>query len=218
MAHSLELISFALCPYVQRAVIMLKMKKAEFKTTFIDLEDVPAWFEQISPLGQVPVLRVDHEHVLFESSVICEFLDETYLPAFHPSDPILRAKERAWIEYGALLIADHSDILREPETFAAERLKKEFRASLTRVEEQLSEGPFFRGTDFSLVDATFAPTFMRMSFVPEVFGNDFFLGLPKLQAWAKHLVVLPEVTDSVIPNYREAYRARIGGRNSALFK
>lgn len=217
MQHSLELISFALCPYVQRAVIMLNMKKIDYKTTFIDLESPPAWFDKISPLGQVPVLRIDEQHVIFESSVICELLDELYPPRFHLQDAILRAKERAWMEYGAALIADHSEILREKNVDTAVVLKNRFRKSLARVEEQLQAGPLFRGTDFSLVDATFAPTFMRMSFIPEVFGEEFLSSLPKVQRWSEHLNTLPEVISSVILGYRDEYRTRIQNHGSALF-
>lgn len=66
---AIELISFKTCPFVQRSVITLKEKGIDFKTTYIDLAEKPAWFLAISPLGKVPVLKIGDE-VLFESAVI----------------------------------------------------------------------------------------------------------------------------------------------------
>ncbi|MEE9481097.1 MAG: glutathione S-transferase N-terminal domain-containing protein, partial [Kiloniellales bacterium] len=59
MAARFQLISFKLCPFVQRSVITLLHKGIDFETTFIELSDPPPWFAALSPLGKVPVLRVD---------------------------------------------------------------------------------------------------------------------------------------------------------------
>ena len=50
----LTLISSPTCPYVQRAVIALKEKHVEFDVVYVDLQDKPDWFLDISPLGKVP--------------------------------------------------------------------------------------------------------------------------------------------------------------------
>ncbi|RZA16824.1 MAG: glutathione S-transferase family protein [Proteobacteria bacterium] len=102
-ASELHLISFDICPYVQRAMILLNEKNADFRTTYIDLAAKPDWFLKISPLGKVPVLVVD-ETVLFESAVICEYIDETQGEILHPADPLERAKHRAWMEYSSALL------------------------------------------------------------------------------------------------------------------
>jgi glutathione S-transferase len=41
--------------------------------TYINPMDPPAWFKEISPTGQVPLLKVD-DQVIFESLVITEFI------------------------------------------------------------------------------------------------------------------------------------------------
>jgi glutathione S-transferase len=56
---SLTLVSHALCPYVQRAAIVLMEKNAAFKRLWVDLAQKPAWFLAVSPLGKTPVLLVD---------------------------------------------------------------------------------------------------------------------------------------------------------------
>src|SRR5207237_10273964 len=80
MAPKLTLVSHKLCPYVQRAVIALTEKAVPFERLDIDLADKPAWFKAISPLGKVPLLRVGTERgeaALFESNVICEYIEDT---------------------------------------------------------------------------------------------------------------------------------------------
>ncbi|HHT00269.1 MAG TPA: glutathione S-transferase family protein, partial [Thiomicrospira sp.] len=61
MSAKLDLISFKLCPFVQRAVIVLKKKNIDFDITYIDLNNPPEWFKELSPLGQVPVLKVGND-------------------------------------------------------------------------------------------------------------------------------------------------------------
>ena len=100
---NLKLVSFNLCPFVQRSVILLNEKEVEYTLSYIELENKPDWFLQISPLGKVPVLLVD-ETPIFESAVISEYLEETVAPPLHPADPLVKATHRAWIEFGATLI------------------------------------------------------------------------------------------------------------------
>ena len=66
------LVSHPLCPYVQRAVIVLKEKGIDFTRRDVDLTNLPAWFLELSPLAKTPVMLVDDEPI-FESAVICEF-------------------------------------------------------------------------------------------------------------------------------------------------
>ena len=101
----IELISFNLCPFVQRSVITLLKKGVDFKITYIDLADKPDWFLKISPLGKVPVLRYGDE-VLFESAVINEFLDEITPGSLLPSLPLEKAKQRAWVEFSSGALVD----------------------------------------------------------------------------------------------------------------
>ena len=107
----LTLISHHLCPYVQRAAITLLEKGVPFERINIDLADKPDWFLKISPLGKVPLLRIQEddggEEVLFESSVICEYLEETQAgTALHPTDALTRARHRGWMEFGSSVLSD----------------------------------------------------------------------------------------------------------------
>lgn len=48
---TLTLISHPLCPFVQRAAIVLLEKQVPFQRINVDLSDKPAWFVEISPTG-----------------------------------------------------------------------------------------------------------------------------------------------------------------------
>jgi glutathione S-transferase len=210
-----ELISFKLCPFVQRSVIILLEKGIDFDITYIDLQNPPDWFLEISPFGKVPVLRCG-DIVLFESAVINEYIDETHPPALHPKDPMQRAQNRAWIEFGGGLNLDiHAVIVaKEADDYAAkcEKVKKE----LARVEELLGAGPYLNGKNFSLADAAYAPTLMRLKLIKEHYGLDLQEGLPKLQAWCEILCARDSVPRSVVPEFPELFCASIDKANGQL--
>lgn len=67
---ALTLISHPLCPFVQRAVIVLLEKGVEFDRIDVDLSAKPDWFLALSPTGKVPVLKVRQANaedaILFE--------------------------------------------------------------------------------------------------------------------------------------------------------
>lgn len=76
MSEPIVLVSHVLCPYLQRAAIVLAEKGVPFERRDVDLANKPDWFLRLSPTGKTPMLLVDG-HALFESAAICEYLDET---------------------------------------------------------------------------------------------------------------------------------------------
>ena len=90
------LVSHALCPYVQRAAIVLSEKGVAFERRDVDLANKPDWFLRLSPTGKTPMLLVDG-YALFESAAICEYLDETALPSCtRPTRCSARSTARGW--------------------------------------------------------------------------------------------------------------------------
>jgi glutathione S-transferase len=212
-----ELISFKLCPFVQRSVILLLEKGIDFDITYIDLQQPPEWFLAISPFGKVPVLRCG-DTVLFESAVINEYIDETRPPSLHPIDPLLRAQNRAWIEFGSGLNMDIHGVMvaTDAADFAAkcDKVKKE----LARVEDLLGDGPYLNGEAFSLADVAYAPTLMRLKLINQYYGLDLMDGLLKLQAWADTLMARDSVPHSVVPEFAELFCASIAKADGQLAK
>jgi glutathione S-transferase len=201
---SLHLISFKTCPFVQRAVITLKHKHIDFDITYIDLAEPPDWFLELSPLGKVPVLKVDDE-VLFESAVINEYLDEITGGELQPSEPLARAKNRAWIEFASNMLGNLYMMKMSKDEERYNKYRDSLVSQFHRIEERLGDGPWFNGEEFSLADTAFAPLFQQNS----VAGNKLSVldpeSMPKVNAWAQRLLALPEVRDSVVDEFEDLY-------------
>lgn len=216
----LTLVSFDLCPYVQRILITLLHKQADFAVEYIDLQNPPLWFTEISPLGKVPLLRVNGDTVLFESSVINEFVDEITPPRLQPETPLARALNRSWVEYGSQCITDQYRLMTAPDETSLETAHHRALANLGRVEQALGDGPWFNGENFSLVDATFAPLLMRYDILDRrhrLFEDD---ELPRLRRWWRALRALTAVRDSVPEDFESRFITYLGGQKGygpALF-
>jgi glutathione S-transferase len=201
-ATRLELVSFKTCPYVQRAAIVLHEKAVPFERTYIDQNNKPDWFLRISPLGKVPLLKVD-DTVLFESAVIVEYLDEVYPPRLHPADALRRAHNRAWIEFASTLLTSQFQMLMSPDRAAFEAAAARFGELLDQLEAELGEGPFFNGAHLALVDCAFAPLFMRMTIMEPYLQLGAFTKRPRIQAWSRLLLARDAVQRSVVPDFAE---------------
>lgn len=196
----LTLVSFDLCPYVQRAAIALAEKGVPFERRDVDLANKPDWFEAISPLGKVPLLQVDDE-VLFESAVIVEYLEETQAPRLHPAEPLVRARHRAWMEVSSSILADIWTLETTPDRAAFDAKALSLRDKFRRLEAVLDRGPYFGGEHFSLVDAVFAPAFRYFDVFDRFVDLGTFTDLPKVQAWRRALAARPSVKSAVVADY-----------------
>ena len=139
----IQLVSFKLCPYVRRSVITLLKKGVAFDIKYIDLANKPDWFLKISPLGKVPVLQVADD-VLFESAVINEYLDEVNPPSLHPSDPMQKAQNRAWIEFVSNVFTSFFMMCMAKDNDSMSRQQESFKSMLQTLNDKI-QGPFFNG-------------------------------------------------------------------------
>lgn len=179
----IKVVSFKICPFVQRVTALLEAKQIPYALEFIQLSDKPDWFLEISPTGQVPVLITERGEVLFESDAIVEYLEEVTPPLVADVTPEQRAKDRAWsylgtknylVQCATMQSADQSTLLDR-----RVKLDKVF----GKVEAQLGDGPYFNGPDLSNVDIAWLPLLHRSMLVKRHSGYDFFADYPKIQAW-----------------------------------
>jgi glutathione S-transferase len=214
MSAPLLLVSHPLCPYVQRAAIVLAEKGVPFERRDIDLANKPDWFLAISPLGKTPVLLVDGQPV-FESAVICEYLDETASPRLHADDALLRARERGWMEFGSALLNTIAGFYNAADEAALRTHAAEIRARLQTLEAALGAGPYFGGERFTLVDAVFGPVFRYFDAFEAVEDLGFFDALPRLTAWRRALADRDSVRGAAAVDYPQRLMAFLRGRPSA---
>jgi glutathione S-transferase len=219
MTRRLRLVSHHLCPYVQRAVITLAEKGVAHERTYIDLANKPAWFGALSPLGKVPLLLVDETTAVFESSVICEYLEETMPgPKLHPEDPLERARHRAWIEFASATLGDIWGFETAVDAAAAEAKAGDLKAKLAHIERALGVGPYFAGSGFGLVDAAFAPVFRYFDVFDEIADFGIFADVPKVRNWRAALSVRPSVHAAAAPDYAARLRAFLKSRDAHLHR
>lgn len=217
---ALQLISHHLCPYVQRAAITLKEKGIEHERIDIDLSAKPDWFLRISPLGKVPVLRAG-EAVLFESSPICEYLDEITSGSLHPGDPLERARHRGWMAFASATLDAIAAVYNAPDATAFAQRCASLRERLAWLDRNLGEGPYFCGPDFHLVDAAWAPVFRYFDTFEDVAGLQCLDGLKHAQSYRAALAQRPSVRSAVSPQYPAMLRdflARRGSHLSAIMR
>lgn len=212
----LELISHTLCPYVQRAAIALQEKGVGFTRRYIDLANKPGWFLAISPLGKVPLLRVNDNDVLFESAAIVDYLDETEAPMLHPENAIKRAQHRAWIAFASEVLNDIAGLYNAANEAAFERKVADIDTRFQRLEETLGPGPYFAGSNFSLVDAAFAPVFRYFDVFETAVDLGLFANRPKLSAWRRALAQRPSVRQAVASDFGTELAAFLRRRDSHL--
>ncbi len=199
--------------------IVMNEKGVPFERVNIDLENKPDWFLRVSPLGKTPVLLVGDEPI-FESAVICEYLDETLGKAMHPVDPIERAQHRGWMEFasatlngiGAMYSAIDDAALREKTKSLAEK----FEQLETTLVNRKRPGSFFAGENFCIVDAAFAPVFRYFDVFDLIHDFGVFTNTPQVLQWRTALQKRESVQNAVRADYNELLRDFLICRKSAM--
>lgn len=211
----LELISFKLCPFAQRAVILLNTQNIDFKLTYINPMDPPGWFKEISPTGQVPLLKAD-DKIVFESSVIGEFVNDIGLLDLHPNNVITKANNRSWIAFSSTMFEDlFSIVTGDEEKFNIS--KTSLFAKLAKVEAVKGDDKFYNGNNFSVIDAAFAPLFMRLAWINEFCEDTLSLKeFKNINAWSEAILSVEEVKTSVVDGLDDVYYSNIEGREGYL--
>lgn len=215
MNNDLVLVSHRLCPYVQRVAIVLQEKELAHERRNIDLARKPQWFLDVSPLGKTPVLIAGGQPI-FESTVICEYLEDVFEPRMHPQDALNRAKHRSWMEFGSSVLANVAQLYSAPGAteldLAAETLRRKFE----QIERVLDEAPFFGGRRFTMVDAAFGPVFRYFDVIESHIDLGTFRTLERVQAWRRALGQRPSVQGAVAPEYPDLLERFLLAKGSEL--
>ena len=201
----IKVVSSTICPFVQRVTALLEQKDIPYDIEYISLRDKPDWFLRMSPNAQVPILITESGVALFESDAIVEYLEEAY-PALQPSaDAEMHAMDRAWSylatkNYLIQCAAQRS----EDENTLCERTEKLGKAFAT-IENALGKGPYFRGSEISLVDIAWLPLLHRAALIERHTGYDFLDGYPLVKKWQSHLMETGLAEKSVADDFEAAF-------------
>ncbi|HET6545294.1 MAG TPA: glutathione S-transferase N-terminal domain-containing protein [Rhodanobacteraceae bacterium] len=149
------------CVHCHRVRLVLAAKGVVFDHVPVDLDDPPEDLLDLNPYNSVPTL-VDRDLVLYDTSVICEYLDERYPhPPLMPVDPLSRARLRlavVRIENDWLTLVDQID----EGGRVADAARKTLRDDLIKNIPAFKASRFFLSSEMSLADCALAPLIWRL--------------------------------------------------------
>lgn len=173
---SIELFISPLCPFTHRARLVVAEKGLSATEVDIDLRNKPAWFLEMAPRGEVPLLR--HQgHCVWGAAAIAEYLEEVFPECpLLPKTPAARAKARSWINVAdTSLYATTKAMLHSANPGfrmqCALRLEDELRFIQHRVFGQgKRDGRYWFGAQLSLTDLAFFPWFEQVAVLERFCG------------------------------------------------
>jgi glutathione S-transferase len=201
----MKIVSFKICPFVQRVTALLEAKNVPYDIEFISLSDKPQWFLDISPNGQVPVLITDGGKALFESDAIVEYIEEAYPPLQSDISLEEKATNRAWGYLASKNYLVQCSAQRSPDADVLKERSAKIGVAFDRIEKQLGDTPLFGGDEIGMVDIAWLPLLHRADIVEKNSGFDFLGGRPKLKAWQKQLTGTGLAEKSVPGDFIEAF-------------
>ncbi len=185
-----------LSTYSQKALIALYEKGADFTPAVVNLQDpaARAAYKDLYPLAKVPLLVVGEGHLIPESSIIIEYLDENVDgPRLIPSDPELARRTRFLTAFADNYINNTFQTIffdsrkpeeaREPARVAAAIETQQ--TVLRFLEVQVGDGPWLLGETFTMADCALAPCLAYMA------RGDGLQAYPNLAAYVGRAVERP---------------------------
>ncbi|GLO63559.1 glutathione S-transferase [Vibrio sp. MACH09] len=202
----LKVISFKICPFVQRVTAALEAKNLPYQIEYINLKDKPQWFLEISPNGQVPIVTTENGTVLFESDAIIEYIEDEYGPLEQRVSNEQRAIDRAWSYFGSKNYLPQCGTMSSKDKDTFQQRETKLRTVFEKVEKQLTnDSMFFKSDVISNVDIAWLPLLHRAAIVKQHTGFDFLCGLPNAQTWQQNLLDTGLADRSVSSDFIEKF-------------
>ena len=203
----IKVVSFTICPFVQRVTAALEARSLPYDIEYISLSNPPEWFLAVSPNAQVPLLITDNDTVLFESDAIVEYLDDAYGPIVEGITPEQRAIDRAWSYQASKHYLVQCGAMRSPTAEALTSRTEDLQQAFSRAEKQLGKGRYFNGDTLGNVDIAWLPLLHRAKIVEQHAGYDFVRAYPKVKAWQTAMLATGLAERSVSYDFNEAFAA-----------
>jgi len=200
----MKIVSFKICPFVQRVIAVAEFKELPYEVVYISLQNKPEWFLKKSPHGKVPLLETD-EGALFESNAICEYLEEAYPDIrLYPENLFQKAIHRAWVELAPKNYMVQCAVQRSANLEELESKKGNLDVVFEKIEPQI-KAPFFSGPSLSMVDAAWFVLLHRTELIKKYSGFDFLQKFPTLMAWRNALMNVEALQRSVPDDFEAIF-------------
>lgn len=154
-----------------RARLVLAAKGVSYDRVLVDPAKPPEDLLDLNPYASTPTL-VDRDLTLFDSSVVCEYIDERYPhPPLMPIDPQSRARLRV------AAVRIEKDWLPEVEAIraggrTADTARKRLREHLLSTLPLFKASKFFLNPEMSLADCLVAPVVWRLPWLGVDLGRE----------------------------------------------
>ena len=174
-------------PYARKVRIILAEKQLPCELKETDINNKSKEFLSLSPIGKVPVLVDENGLVFWDSTLIVEYLDETYpQPGFYPGDRIERLCCRQGEELADNLIDNVVGLWYETRkgNQADVGTQAKYQSSINRVlgvfEQKLTVSAYLFNETPSAVDVA---AISGLGYYSLRFGNNWQQEYPKLSQW-----------------------------------
>jgi stringent starvation protein A len=154
-----------------RARLVLAAKGVSYERVLVDPARPPEDLVDLNPYASTPTL-VDRDLTLFDTSVVCEYLDERYPhPPLMPIDPQSRARLRV------AAVRIEKDWLTEVDIIRAggrpaDGARKRLRGHLLSSVPLFKAAKFFLNPEMSLADCLVAPVIWRLPWLGVELGRE----------------------------------------------
>ncbi len=218
---SITIYGASLSPFVRKVRVVLAEKGIDYTLEQVNIFNPPEWFEEISPLKRIPVLRED-DVTLPDSSAICGYLERrTPSPALFPPQPFDFGRALWFEEYtdsemaGAIGLGCFRPVVvsrlmgKEPDHETAEKTCREkLPRLLSYLEREISGRTHFVGDSVTIADIAVASQLVNLrhtGYMPDA-GS-----YPNLIAHFGRMIARPSFAGCLAEEQKILSRFGIGG-------
>lgn len=212
----IKLVTSKFSPYCYRVEMALIEKNLPYEKEVIDLQNRPEQFAKDSPLGKVPLIYID-DKILFESVVICEYLEELFPEnPLQPQDAYSKAWHRAWMEFSNGILATSFGVIWAQNQEEFDLKKAELISKLAILDKQLKSTPYFDGEKFSLLDICLASVFKPLAFIDRQFALGILDSNQNVATYALSIVARESLNKALPADYEELFKSYLERKKSHL--
>ncbi|XP_056385751.1 glutathione S-transferase omega-1-like [Hyla sarda] len=190
----IRLYSMRFCPFAQRARLVLAAKGIKNEVVNINLKNKPDWFFEKSPQGVVPSLETPDGKIIYESPIVCDYLDEAYPgKKLTPADPYKKAQEKMLLElFSGTIAALYKILFAKKDNQDVTELKAQFFEKFKKLDESLAKKktPYFGGQSVTMIDYMIWPWIERLIAFDVL---EYLEKVPNISAWQKLMLQDPSV-------------------------
>ncbi|PSN19441.1 glutathione S-transferase family protein [filamentous cyanobacterium CCP5] len=178
-------------PYARKVRIVLAEKQLPYEHVEANIRQKTPEFLRLNPIGKIPVLVDENGLVFWDSTLIVEYLDETYpQPSFYPSDRLERLRCRQGEELADAMtdqvVARWYEARKGNQAKASveARHQQDMDRMLAVFETQLGKTPYLLNDQFTAVDIA---ALCGLGYYTLRFGPSWQRQWPRLGQWFEGL-------------------------------